>query len=528
MRISFRQGIVSAPNAFLQANGATVNLSIASPSQVLVAFADGTANYLHTERSTVTSAWVGPFSSGTNYWLYWDINPVSGVRTFGHTLLEPVEAASAPLSPANDQHWFDTNLNKMKVWNTTAGRWVNKIRVFAGQYLSGTTFVSMSINAPDFTGTQVGSLVVPVDAGALMFDLNGDPVKRNGGAFFTTSDVVTASLASASQVKVGAVVIEAVAVSNIPAYSIVNFSGFHEVTLTAGLMQAEAVYGLVEVDAVIGDVVNVILDGVVTNPDWDWTAVGVNAPLYVDNTGVLTATQPTGGVAVAAVVDVNSILVRPLLQTVTITTGTPLVVRDEGVLLTGDASQLNFVGAGVTATNTLGAVTVTIPGGAGATPPQVFALTSQNTDFFDEIVNFGWTFTPQTGFTQPAYLSFDTYGEEFTFSQAGTYVLTLHVRAVGTFGWPSGNSALGTTVTSVSGVNIAGVPTTVHHRGSIGPFDVQPDVMTWVDRHVVSATAIGATMAIGAYAGSYGNSGTEVTFQVTATIERVNDPFVLA
>lgn len=322
MRISFRQGIVAAPPSFLTTNGATVNLTIASPTTVQVAFADGLSNYLHTERTTVASAWVGPFVSGTNYWLYWDINPVTGIRTFGHTLLDPVEAASAPLSPASDQHWFDMTANKMKVWNALAGRWVSKIRVFAGMYQNGSLFVSMSINAPSFIGTQVGSLsATAVEAGALVFDSNGKPLKRSTGAFFTTSDVVTASLASATMVKVGSIVIDAVATSNIPAYSIVQFSGFHQVELQTGLMQSDAVYGLIEANAVIGDVVNVVLDGVVTNPSWNWIAAGPGAPLYVDPTGVLTPTKPTDGVPVAAVVDVTSILIRPMLQTVTTSGG---------------------------------------------------------------------------------------------------------------------------------------------------------------------------------------------------------------
>lgn len=323
MRISFRQGIVQAPNAFLQANGATVNLSIASPALVLAAVADGTANYLITERSTVTSAWTGPFVSGTDYWLYWDINPISGVRTFGHTLLEPAEGNSAPLSPANDQHWFDTTQTKMKVWNSVAGRWVNKIRVFAGKYQSGTTFVSMSINAPSYVGTQIGVLEnVPVDAGALVFDLNGDPMKRSNGTFFTTEDVVTASLASASAIKVGAVIIEAVATTNIPAYSIVTFSGFHQVALATNIMMTEGAFGMIETDAVIGDVVHVVLQGVVTNPAWDWTAQGVNNALYVSSTGSLTTTPPPNPVVVGTVVDVNSILLRPSLQTITVDGGT--------------------------------------------------------------------------------------------------------------------------------------------------------------------------------------------------------------
>lgn len=323
MRIHFRQGLVTAPPNFLQQSGPSVSLTIAAPVYLQAAIVDGAANYLHVERFSVPNAWSGPFVSGTDYWLFWDINPVSGVRTFGHTSLEPIESATAPDAPANDQHWFDTVHNKMRVWNGTANRWVNKVRVFAAKYASATTFVSMSIDAPAFTGTQVGSLVVPVDIGVLVFDINGDPIKRAGGTFFTTADVVTASLASASQVRVGAVVIEAVAASHIPAYSVVRFSGFHEVTLATGLTRRESIYGMVETDAVTGDVVNVVTDGVVTNPMWDWTSVGVNTPLYVDANGALTHVQPTDGVAVGAVVDINSILIRPVVQLIATGSGAP-------------------------------------------------------------------------------------------------------------------------------------------------------------------------------------------------------------
>lgn len=323
MRIQFRQGLVTAPPNFLQQSGSSVSLVIAAPVYLQAALADGAADYLHVERFSVNNAWVGPFVSGTDYWLFWDIHAVTGVRTFGHTALEPIESAIAPEAPANDQHWFDTVHNKMKVWNNTAGRWVSKIRVFAAKYASATTFVSMSINAPVFTGTQVGSLSVPVDVGVLVFDINGDPIKRSGGAFFTTADVVTASLASASQVRVGAVVIEAVAAGHIPAYSIVRFSGFHEVTLATGLTRRESIYGMVEADATTGEVVNVVTDGIVTNPMWDWTSVGVNTPLYVDANGALTHVQPTDGVAVGAVVDINSILIRPVVQLIATGPGAP-------------------------------------------------------------------------------------------------------------------------------------------------------------------------------------------------------------
>jgi hypothetical protein len=46
--------------------------------------------------------------------------------------------------------------------------------------------------------------------------------------------------------------------------------------------------------------------------------------------------------------------------------GGSITVQDEGSTLTTSLTSLDFVGAGVTATNTVGAVTVTIPGGSGA------------------------------------------------------------------------------------------------------------------------------------------------------------------
>jgi len=54
-----------------------------------------------------------------------------------------------------------------------------------------------------------------------------------------------------------------------------------------------------------------------------------------------------------------------VLESVTIAGGTDLAVKDEGVLLTAQASSLDFVGTGVTATHVGPAVTVTIPGGGG-------------------------------------------------------------------------------------------------------------------------------------------------------------------
>ena len=53
--------------------------------------------------------------------------------------------------------------------------------------------------------------------------------------------------------------------------------------------------------------------------------------------------------------------------------GSAVTVRDEGTVLTSNANSINFVGAGVTATNTGGSVTVTIP------QPNSFGVVTGNT-----------------------------------------------------------------------------------------------------------------------------------------------------
>lgn len=314
MRIPFRQGLVTAPPNFLQLSGQSVSLNIAEPELVQVAFADGEANYLYTEQLPVPNAWPGPF--GLASWLYWDLDIRTGVRTFGVTNLEPYEGSSAPPSPADGQHWFDSSTNNMKVWNGMAQRWIKVIRVFAARISNGSVLTSVSIDSPVFTGTQVGSLNTPVYAGALVFDTNGDVVKRSNGAFFTTEDVVITNTASSTQVKLSSILTEAVSVSNIPAYSVVRFVDFHQIDLAHNYANQGA-YGIIEVDAPTGTLVHVTTDGVVTNTLWDWTAAGVNAPLYITASGQLTPVVQPNSIPVAYVVDYNTIVIRPSMNVFT-------------------------------------------------------------------------------------------------------------------------------------------------------------------------------------------------------------------
>lgn len=329
MRISFRQGLVRVPTNFLSLNANKVSLVIPAAETAVMTFADGTNNYLHTERTSVTDAWVGPFVPGIDYWLYWDINTTTGERTFGHTTYQPVDGANAPVTPLAGQHWFDTTTNTMKVWTGT--NWARKIRVFAAKLDMGTVFVSTSIISPVYTGTQVGSLAsIPINAGSLVFDAaSADPIKKSDGTFFTTEDVTLTGIASSSHVKMGSIIIEAEAQSNIPNFSIVRFIDFNKVVVATNYLIDNGTYGIVDFGATTGNTVNVTLEGLIENPAWDWTSAGVNAPLYVDTNGYLTTTVPPSPIVVAAVVDKHTILLRPSSLFLN-TFNDPMTIADPG------------------------------------------------------------------------------------------------------------------------------------------------------------------------------------------------------
>lgn len=101
----------------------------ADMSPTIVTFAHGSTDYLLIEDINIENAWEGPFVGNVDYWLYWDIDIVTGERTFGHTTIEPSFGDVRPLMPQEDQHFFDLTFNKMYVWD--GNKWIEKIRVFS-------------------------------------------------------------------------------------------------------------------------------------------------------------------------------------------------------------------------------------------------------------------------------------------------------------------------------------------------------------------------------------------------------------
>lgn len=321
MKINFRQGIVSYPEstggqAFLQApTPATVNI-LTGTGVTTVAFAQRIADYLHVENNPVTAAWSG--LPGTEAWLYWDINPQTGVVSYGFTEVQPTSGATQPSILVTDQHWFDTTTNTMQVYDGT--RFAEKIRVFAARIV-GTTISPMGSNtAKPFAGTQVGinqttyagqilfSMGVPVVIGisgnilpGTIISLLGSPLTatvvanpfaRSGNYIFATTETefIAGSSQKVTNIRLESDVVTAQAANNMAAYDVVKYSAFGVIAPANYNDTGTTTIGMIVDDVSIGEVVTVVLQGTITNEAWNWTTVGQE--LFILSNGTLTASDP--------------------------------------------------------------------------------------------------------------------------------------------------------------------------------------------------------------------------------------------
>lgn len=294
-RIPFRQGLVryqtdlASTPTFLQAAGSQVNLNV-SPTPTVITFAHKSTDYLFEERTSVAGAWQGPFSPGTtDYWLYWDIDLVTGERTFGHTTLEPVYGPVAP-APVNTKHWFDTTNKVMKVWNGVT--WQEVIRCFAGKYDNGSIIVANP------TGTQVGLSQVGY-AGFILFDENDNPIRKfsrsRQSEFITTESVLITHLSTGAVSFTFETALNLVeAVGSIPAYYLVSPRGEGQIGLASHTDVARPIIGIVREDLVNGATGSFVPRGYVTNENWNWT-VSPGTPLFCGVSGQVTTSVPQIG-----------------------------------------------------------------------------------------------------------------------------------------------------------------------------------------------------------------------------------------
>ena len=291
MNITFKQGIIKYPitgsqQNFLTKNGDNVNL-VASNGSTLLNIAHGNTNYIYEEFNSIINAWIGPFIGGNEYWLYWNIDTLSGIRTFGYTSIQPINSISAPTSPTTGQHWFDLSTNKMMVWETSI--WRNVIRVFAAHY-NGVNFTSQSsgIGTFDYAGSQVGITATSSVAGKILF-FNSKPVLQTTREFFTTESIFNVNGSNIDTLRLESSYTIVKAEANLSEFRVIKYTSDGVVNY-AQYSDADSVLGIITENVIINGLTNITLDGVVVNPTWSWATIGQN--LWVDTNGLLVNADP--------------------------------------------------------------------------------------------------------------------------------------------------------------------------------------------------------------------------------------------
>ena len=185
--------------------------------------------------------------------------------------------------------WYDTSNNIHYILNGSV--WIEVLIVFACLLTNGNTFISMSINGgEDFTGTQIGN-TSSVLAGRVLFDEAGDSIQRDDNTFFTTEDQFFSTASRVDGIRIESNVTRAQFVENaaIAAFTPVAFVDEGKIEVGQYDATGQTVIGMLMEDLLAYEVGAVVLQGVITNPEWNWPTVGV--PLWVDN-GMLVPTDP--------------------------------------------------------------------------------------------------------------------------------------------------------------------------------------------------------------------------------------------
>lgn len=293
-RISFRQGIVRTHSTALQfTSGNTVILVNAISGPVIYTFADSDQDYLYEEAGTVNPAWTN-LPSSNQYWLYYELDPLTGERKFGTTLYNPVSQSNAPNSPKVGQHWFDTIENIQNEWN--GSRWVRKIRVFAAR-VNGTSINQFPI------GSQAG-LDTSVRSGYLLFDDQNKtrPIKRfdrrGRGTFITTETDIFSQFSNLTGFRPEQAIVDGKAIEPIGQYQCIALKGERELGLAKYTEPTNSCIGIALEGFATGEVHSYVTTGYLTDDNFSTLlpaadfSKGPGTLVFVSDTGEMTTDVP--------------------------------------------------------------------------------------------------------------------------------------------------------------------------------------------------------------------------------------------
>jgi len=466
MQLTFRQGIAryqtdaySTPT-FLRKSGDFIDL-IVSPDPTIIIFAHRSSTYVIEESKTVLKAW-GPFTGNSTRYLYWDINLLDASLTRSFTMFPPIVSSSAPNNVPVDQHWYDTTLDQMKVWN--GSKWLDKLRVFAATYSSQAIIQGLPL------GSQVGE-VGSFEGGSIMLDSFGKPIRQSDGTFVSSATSLSAIGAATNQIKLAAELVFGMAEENIAKFSFVQSSPSKQLKLARSDQWKSRVVGIVTEDLYTSEVGNIFTSGLLSNDQWNWTADNVGRPVFCGKNGEVTLTAPTVGVLqiVGYVYNANSIVIS--IQNVTILDD---ITRTIVVLPTGEAPVSQF-----TATPVNGTAPLTVQ----------FRSTSLHAP-----LKWEWDFTNSgkidSTIAEPSY----------TYTQPGTYAVRL--KTTNEFG---SDVALKTSLITVSAPVAANANTNLsinfNADAQVGVGETIPVTVTISNAGLLTATNVVRTIVIEDIAG---------------------------
>jgi len=242
--------------------------------------------------------------------------PITDTTVDGNVSLD-LDRSGIPLR-TEGRMWYDTNDHIH--YELQAGSWVQVLRVFAAKMLNR-VFTSASIYGHNtFTGTQIGDTNTTM-IGRVLFTENANIIIRDDNTFLTTEDQFFTNQSRVDALRLESNVARGSSVeSAIAAFTVVAWVGEGEVGTAQYNHTGTAVVGMLTEDVLLHEVGAVIIQGVITNPEWNWTsgpnAVPVGSALWVEN-GELVSINPhtvdvltygTPRVPVARVLNVDTII----------------------------------------------------------------------------------------------------------------------------------------------------------------------------------------------------------------------------
>lgn len=192
----------------------------------------------------------------------------------------------------NGRMWYNPHTNTHYEYQN--GFWNEVLRVFAAKFGPSRIFTSMSDNATQsmFSGTQIGDNT-PVYAGRPVFTELPNPIIRDDGSMVTTEDQFFTNQSRVDAIRLESNVYRAQSSeSSMAQFSVVAWADDGRIRPAIYTDVSNTVVGMLTEDLLLHQVGAVIIQGSVSNPDWNWTLESdVGDLLWIKN-GELTHQDP--------------------------------------------------------------------------------------------------------------------------------------------------------------------------------------------------------------------------------------------